>query len=135
MVPVQSGVGMPLSQMNSSDRVLQKSLEGALKKINELRKNDRSTAIDCTALFGDFNLYKEIEPYISFFESIGIKAISADLNGNHYVYFEISYPKLTEMGFNAFFRNDTLTIVFTTPSRSSIHISSFRSSLLSSGYL
>jgi hypothetical protein len=132
---VESGRGMNLSQMTSTDRALLDALEGALKRINELRKNDRSTDIDCTAFFDDFNRYKEIESYISFFESIGIRAASADLNGNHYVYFELNYPKLTEMGLNAFFRNDTLTIVFTTASKSSVQISSFKSRLLSSGYL
>jgi hypothetical protein len=131
----ESEKGPILSQANSSDPVLQEGLMAALKSIDELRKKNRSTDIDCTNFFEEFNRYRDIEPYLSFFKSIGISATLNDRNGKHYAAFYLEYYKLRAMGFGAFFKNDTLVIVFTTTSASSTQIISFKSALLSGGYL
>jgi hypothetical protein len=132
---MKNDLGMPLSQMSTSDPALQSALESALTKINERRKLDRSTNIDCSAFFADFNRYEDTEFYVSFFASIRVNARRDDANGKHYVYFELMYPKLAEMGFSAFFRSDMLVIVFTTASAASVRVVSFKSNLLGGGLL
>jgi hypothetical protein len=124
-----------LSQVSSSDPALQEALDGGLKNINDLRKRDRSSVIDCTNSFGDFRRYQDIEPYVSFFKSIGIEATLDDRNGKHYIAFYFDFSKLSALGFRSFLRNDTLVVVFTTASVSSTRVMSFKCSLLNDGYL
>jgi hypothetical protein len=111
------------------------AFDEALRKIEELRKANRSTAVECAYLFGEFHRYDQTTPYVSFFKTKGISAITVDMNQRHYVYWEINYQQLRSMGFGGFLRGDRLVIGFTTTSTSSTEITSFRATLLNSNQL
>src|SRR5262249_22914535 len=77
-----------MSDAEDSNAILQKALTNALKQTEALRKRDRSTYLDCTRVFSEFKNYEQTEPYIKYFNSIGIPAILDDRNQRHYVAFE-----------------------------------------------
>jgi hypothetical protein len=125
----------PMSDVENPNSSLQKAFTSALMQTEALRKRDRSTSLDCTRFFDEFKRYKEIEPYIKFFNSIGITVILDDRNQRHYVAFELNHTLLQGMGFSGFWRGDRLVIVFTTANASSSEVTSFKVTLLNDNYL
>jgi hypothetical protein len=119
-----------MSHPGSSDPQLHAALAKALKTVEELRRRDRSTRLECTQYFSDFNRYPNIEPYISFFKSIDIPVISIDINLRHFDYFELNYRQLWSLGYKGFALKDRLVISFTKMSASSDEIIGFNVTLL-----
>lgn len=133
VLATQNEAGMASSQIPDAD--LQNAFLRALKSVEELRKKNRSTAVECTKLFAEFNRYSQTTPYISFFDSKGISAITVDMNQRHYVYWQIDRMRLQSLGYRGFLRNDRLVIGFTTMSALSTEITSFEVTLLNSDHL
>jgi hypothetical protein len=133
LLTAQNEAGMASSRNLDTD--LHKAFTNALRNIDQIRKNNRSTQVDCTGAFSDFNRYNQTTPHIAFFNSMEISVITVDLNQRHYVYWEISYEKLRSMGYREFLRGDRLVIGFTTASESSTEITSFKATLLNSNHL
>jgi hypothetical protein len=125
----------PMPASEDSNAVLQKALADGLKQTEDLRKRDRSTYLDCTVFFGEFRRYEETEPYVKFFNSIGVPVILDDRNQRHYVAFELTRPALRAMGFGGFSRGDRVVVVFTTASASSTEVTSFKVTLLNDNYV
>jgi hypothetical protein len=124
-----------MSDAEDSNSILQKAFTSAMKQTEDLRKRDRSTYLDCTRFFVEFNRYQETEPYIKFFNSIGVPTFLDDRNQRHYVYFEFKHTQLRSMGLSGFLRGDRVVIVFTTANASSSQVTSFKVSLLNDNYL
>ena len=125
----------PVSRLASSDTLLEEAFLGALTNLTEARKHDRSTVLDCTQFFSEFYRYRQVEPYIAFFNSIEISAIRVDMNQRHYVYWEIGHDWLWSKGYRGFLRNDRLVIGFTTTSAASSEITSFKATVLNSDHI
>ena len=132
-LPTQNEAGMASSQIRDTD--LQDAFVRALKSVEELRKKDRSTVLECTYLFAEFHRYQQTEPYVLFFKSVYIPALLDDRNQRHYVAFSINHQRLWSMGYKNFLRGDRLGIVFTTSSAASTEVTSFRVTLLNSDHL
>src|SRR2546423_811482 len=97
---VSSGSGgTRLSQLSKADANLQSAFASALKNVEEIRKINGSTELQCTQFFPEFYRYQQIEPYISFFDSIEVPVLTADMNQRHYAYFEINFRRLWSLGY------------------------------------
>lgn len=133
LLVAQNEAGMASSQTQDAD--LQDAFVRALKSVDELRKKDRSTVLECTYLFAEFHRYQQTEPYVLFFKSVDISVLLDDRNQRHYVAFSINHQRLWSMGYKNFLRGDRLGIVFTTSSAVSTEVTSFRVTLLNSDHL
>ena len=110
---------------NMDDSMLT-SFMSALKKVDEVRKSSRLTVVELTPYFTEFYNSNKIEPYIAFFEGIGIPTLRDNSNQRHYIAFEIRHTKLWALYFTNFAREDRLVMVFTTSSEQSSDIMEFR---------
>jgi hypothetical protein len=135
LLPIAKGQ-QPLSQVRSSDAALQDLLAIALRNVEELRKKNRATSVDCTPFFAEFNRHQQIEQYIAFFNSLGIPALFDNINRNkNYVAFELNDQRLWSLGYKTFLRGDRVVISFELVSASSNEITSFSATLLNSEHL
>jgi hypothetical protein len=125
----------PTSQLVDSETVLKSALVEALKTTEQIRQKDRSTMIDCTRTFENFNPYKTTMPYMAFFKRIGVPMIVDDRNNRHYVAFQLNHTQLKAIGFDKFLPHDRVVIVFTTRSAASDEITSFEVTLLNTNHL
>lgn len=124
-----------VSEIADADSVLISNLKQALKATEQLRQHDRSTVVDCTKLFESFKSYQQTGPYVSFFKKMEVPAIADDRNNRHYIGFQLNHLQLRSMGFDKFFPDDRLVIVFTTASAVSDEITSFEVTLLNTRHL
>lgn len=95
----------------SPEASLEDAFAAAVRKLDEDRKTNHANNFECTQFFSEFYRFRQIEPYIAFFQKIGIPAIIEDANRKHYFAFELTREQLSYRGYNDFLRDDRLVIV------------------------
>ena len=120
----------PLLGLKSSDALLEADFVGALKAINDLRKTNHLTTVECNDFFAEFGKYGEAARYKAFFESIGVRTLISEANHEHLVAFEIDQAWLRSRQLMNFFRNDRIVIVFKRDTASSDTVVLFHAVLL-----
>jgi hypothetical protein len=124
----------PMPSPSVSQSSLSDAFTSALQKLNIDRKTNRANEFSRPEYFVEFHRFKQIEPYIEFFRTIGIPAFIDDINQQHFVTFEITRDQLAARGYANFHRGDRLVIVFTTTSKGSGDVTSFNTRVFGQTY-
>jgi hypothetical protein len=128
LIPPAMGESSMPNPSASEETRLKDAFAAAMRKLEAERKTNRAYDLPCTQFFSEFHRYGQIEPYIAFFQEIGVPANMSESNRKHFVSFKLTSEQLSSQGYN-FPQGDRLEIVFTTASASSSEITSFKAIL------
>jgi len=129
LIPRAVGEASMPNPSASEVATLEGAFTAALTKIDRERRTNRASQFSCTHFFSEFYQSKQIEPYVAFFQRIGLPTRTADANRDHFVYAELTREQLSSKGYNNFLPGDRLVIVFTTGTAISRKVTSFSATL------